>query len=202
MTAFEIAVWLMSGLALMNVSTQIVADRAIARQAASVGAGNPRWFVAQTHPHREASACAQLQAQAFEAFLPYMTKTVRHARQLRTVRAPLFPSYVFVSLDLDRDAWRSVNGTFGVSRMVMAGDRPAPAPVGIIEALKALVNERGCVEFSAGLRPGQRIEIVAGPFAEAIGQIEREDANGRVRVLLDIMGGVPAIIDRSVLRAL
>jgi transcription antitermination factor NusG len=45
-------------------------------------------------------------------------KTVRHARRLSTVEAPFFPRYLFTVLDLTRHLWRSVNGTFGVSRLV------------------------------------------------------------------------------------
>ena len=56
---------------------------------------------------------------------------------------PIFPRYLFVVLDLDRDRWRSVNGTFGVARLVMmAGDRPQPAPHGVVEALVALADGR------------------------------------------------------------
>ena len=184
------------------MSSQTVSTCPLLQTDASGAATNARWFVAQTQPHREGAACAQLQAQGFQVFLPRITKTIRHARKLRTIHAPLFPSYVFVSMRLDKDAWRSVNGTYGVSRMIMAGERPAPVPVGVVESFEALVDEAGCVQLGAGLQVGQQIEIVAGPFAEAIGTLQRQDANGRVRVLLNIMGGrVPAIVDRADLRA-
>ena len=49
---------------------------------------------------------------------PKRHKTVRHARRLSTVEAPFFPSYLFTVLDLTRHQWRSVSGTFGVSRLV------------------------------------------------------------------------------------
>src|SRR5271163_3401837 len=73
-----------------------------------------RWFVAQTLRHREQLARLHLGAQGFRSFLPRFHKTVRHARSLREVIAPVFPGYVFVVLDLERDRWRSINGTFGV----------------------------------------------------------------------------------------
>jgi transcription elongation factor/antiterminator RfaH len=162
-----------------------------------------RWYAARTRPGREAGACAQLEAQGFATFLPLVARTVRHARKLRAVRAPLFPSYVFVAFDPARERWRSVNGTFGISRLVMAGERPAPAPPGVVEALIALRDETGCVRLDADLRAGQRVEVIAGPFARALGSLARLDGHGRVCVLLEIMGGlVPAALDRAVLRAL
>ncbi len=36
---------------------------------------------------------------------------------------------------------------------------------------------------------GQKVRILAGVFAEQIGLLQRLDGNGRVRLLLDIMGG-------------
>jgi len=161
-----------------------------------------RWYAVQTKAFSEAGADQQLKAQGFASFLPRISKTVRHARKLRTVRAPFFPGYLFVGLDLGRDRWRSVNGTFGVARLVMAGDRPVPVPTGIVEALRELVDEAGLIRLDGGLKLGQKIEVVAGPFAQALGELERLDGAGRVRVLLDIMGGkVPVLLDRAQLRA-
>ncbi len=40
---------------------------------------------------------------------------------------------------------------------------------------------------------GQKVRILAGPFAEQIGLLQRLDDNGRVRLLLDIMGGRIAV---------
>jgi transcriptional antiterminator RfaH len=51
----------------------------------------------------------------------------------------------------------------------------------------------GLVRFGVQLRPGQAVRVISGPFANAIGQLEKLDEHGRVRVLLEIMGGkVPA----------
>jgi len=164
--------------------------------------GSRRWYVVQTLPHREAGAAGQLAAQGFSPFLPQMFKTVRHARKMRTVKAPLFPSYLFVSLDLGVDRWRSVNGTFGVARLVMAHERPAPVPAGVVETIMEAVDAKGVVRLDGGLDVGQRVEVVSGPFARTMGVLARLDDGGRVRVLLDIMGGqVPMALKRDSLRA-
>jgi transcription elongation factor/antiterminator RfaH len=169
---------------------------------ADVGAGTAaRWYAVQIRANREAGAALQLRAQKFTTFLPQVDKTVRHARQLRTVRAPLFPGYLFVSLDLDRDRWRSINGTSGVIRLIAAQERPAPVPVGVIEAMLA-AHTAGPTPLSDGLGLAQKVEILDGPFAQMVGHLNRLDGANRVRVLLDLMGGqVPVLIDRSDLRA-
>ena len=87
-----------------------------------------RWYAVHTLPFAEARAEGQLHRQGFRTFQPKRHKTVRHARRLSTVEAPYFPRYLFIVLDLARHQWRSVNGTFGVSRLVMRGDRPHHQP--------------------------------------------------------------------------
>src|SRR3954462_10228512 len=137
-------------------------------QAHVVTVRRERWFAVQTLHRRESGAQLQLEAQGFRAFLPQVTRTVRHARRLRTVRIPLFPSYTFVSLDLERDRWRSVNGTFGVARLVMAHERPVPVPTGVVESFLDLQGANGVVRLDHELSVGQRVEVIAGPFAQAL----------------------------------
>ena len=153
-----------------------------------------RWFVAQTLCHREQLARFHLGAQGFRSFLPRFHKTVRHARSLREVIAPVFPGYIFVVLNPERDRWRSINGTFGVARLVSAHQRPIPVPTGVVEALLASVDELGLVRFDRGLKPGQPVRVVAGPFAQFLGVLQRLDAKGRVQVLLNIMGRQSAVM--------
>ena len=136
----------------------------------------------------EAGAQANLENQNFRAFLPKRQKTIRHARKLTTIEAAFFPRYLFVALDLHRDRWRAVNGTFGVSTMVMCGDAPRPVPCGVVEALIVLADERGILRFGEMLKVGERVRLMSGPFAEQLAVLERLDDSGRVRVLLDILG--------------
>ncbi len=161
-------------------------------------AAGERWYVVRAQPHRETGAQAQLETQGFRTFLPRVTRTVRHARKLRTVKSAAFPGYFFIILDLGRDRWRSVNGTYGVKAIIMGDDSPIPAPKGVVEALISYVDQSGVCRFDRDLSEGQAIRVVSGPLADAFGKLVKLDANGRVRVLLDIMGGkVLTVIERS-----
>jgi transcription antitermination factor NusG len=148
-----------------------------------------RWFVIQTLARRESVASFQLEAQGFRIYSPRLRRTVRHARKLRETIAPLFPGYIFVVLDTKRDCWSSINGTFGVARLLCAQRCPIPVPTGVVEMLIAKGDDAGLLLVDAGLRPGQSVSIVNGPFAQSLGVLERLDGKGRVRVLLTIMGG-------------
>jgi transcription elongation factor/antiterminator RfaH len=159
-----------------------------------------RWFLAHTQPKSECKAELHLGAQGFRTYLPQIQKTIRHARQLKTVRAPLFPRYLFVILDLERDRWLSVRSTVGISRLFTTQDgRPVPVPVGIVEAL--LDQTDGTVtRLDVGLVKGQPVRVLSGPFADFVGTLERLDGAGRVQVLLELMGtAVPVSLHRSAL---
>lgn len=158
-----------------------------------------RWYLVRAILGREIMAAHQLTRQGFAAFLPKQMKTVRHARQLRLTLSAFFPGYLFVRLDLGRDRWRSVNGTYGVAHLVSHGERPAPVPRGVVEALIAAADERD-VLAGPPLQVGQRVRIAAGAFADQFAVIERLDGAGRVRLLLEIMGATtPAQLGRELL---
>jgi transcriptional antiterminator RfaH len=160
--------------------------------------GNERWYLVHTLPHGERRAQLHLGAQGFRTHFPTIQKTIRHARQLRTVRAPLFPRYIFLILDLGRDRWLSVWSTIGVSSLYSCEDRPVPVPEGIVEALVENSDEANLALFASGLTTGQSVRILSGPFANFVGKLERLDAAGRIRVLLDMMGTeVPVALRRS-----
>jgi len=156
-----------------------------------------RWYVVHSLPFAEARAEAQLRIQGFRTFQPKRQKTVRHARRLRTVEAPYFPRYLFIILDLACDRWRSVNSTFGVSRLIMRGDEPNPVPRGVVEALIAAADTRGILQLASRLQVGGPVRLAAGPFAEQLAILDHLDDCGRVRVLLDILGRQVAISTTS-----
>jgi transcription elongation factor/antiterminator RfaH len=147
-----------------------------------------RWYAVHTQPFCEFRAEVNLANQSFRTFMPRRHKTVRHARKLRSVESPFFPRYLFVVLNLDRDRWRSVNGTFGVARLVMRGDSPEPVQRGVVEALLASTDCEGILRLADRLRIGSPVRMLAGPFADHLATLEHLDDNGRVRVLLGMLG--------------
>jgi transcription elongation factor/antiterminator RfaH len=165
-------------------------------------APSERWFLAHTQPRNEIKAQFHLRAQGFRTYVPHFLKTVRHARQLRTVRNPLFPRYLFVILDLERDRWLSIRSTIGVSSLFVCDGRPVPVPAGIVESLIERTDEFQVTRLDVELAQGQAVRILTGPFADFVGTLDRLDTNGRVRVLLEIMGStVPVAVQRSSLAA-
>jgi len=163
-------------------------------------APDERWFLVYTLPKKELHAQLYLGLQNFRTYLPRMRKTIRHARKLSTVNAPLFPRYLFIVLDLTRDPWLSVSNTIGVSSLFICDGRPLPVPEGIVENLILAADGQNIIRLDDELRPGQRIRVLNGPFADLIGLVHRLDGPERVRILLDIMGGAVSFnVNRSTL---
>ena len=162
-------------------------------------APNQQWFAVHTLPHKENSAELHLKNQSFITFLPRIRKTMRHARRFYSKLVPLFPRYLFVALDPERDQWCSINGTYGVARLVMQHNRPLPVPPGVVESLLVLADDNGCVhlERSKDLHPGQKVLIETGPLASHIAVIEHLDGKGRVALLLELMGQKARVYARA-----
>jgi transcription antitermination factor NusG len=156
-----------------------------------------RWFVARVLAHQENRAQFNLHRLGFRNFVPRLRRTIRHARRLQETLQPLFPGYAFVIIDLSKQRWRSINGTFGVASLIMGAEQPRAVPIGVVEAL-ASRESGGVVRFDDGLEIGQKVRILSGPFAESLCRLAQLDDRGRVRVLLEIMGmEVPAQLERS-----
>ena len=149
-----------------------------------------KWYAVHTHPHGETKAALHLKRQGFDVYLPRFLKKRSHARVTDWVPAPLFPRYLFVGMDLGKERWRAVQSTVGVSHLVSFGSRPAPVPNEIIDLLHEYEDGKGLVNLNTetSFAPGDKIEILTGPFSGEVGIFENLDDQGRITVLLDIMG--------------
>lgn len=149
-----------------------------------------RWYVVHTQPNGELRAEVNLRRQGFRTYLPRYKRSRRHARKTQMVARPLFPRYLFVGLDLSMDRWRSIQSTIGVSQLVLAGDHPASLPAGVVEEIRQREAEDGLVEIGlpAGVKPGSKVRLIDGIFAENKGVIERIADDRRVAILLELLG--------------
>ena len=159
-----------------------------------------RWYVVNTQPHAENRVIRNLQRQGYRVFCPRLRKTVRHARKIKVSLVPLFPSYVFVQIDICSQQWRSVSGTFGVARLIMQGELPQPVPPGIVEVLLDGAGSEGEMAWTSPLNVGQAVRISEGPLSGLLATLEQLDERGRVRVLLQLLGrAVSVSMHRDVL---
>ena len=65
-----------------------------------------------------------------------------------------------------------------MARLISAPHRPTPVPMGVVGALLASIDELGLVRFYGGLKPGHPVRVVAGPFAQVLGVLQRPPPRG------------------------
>jgi transcriptional antiterminator RfaH len=163
-----------------------------------------RWYVVQTQPHAETKAMGHLIRQGFAAYLPCYLKRRRHARRIEMVAAPLFPRYLFVTVDMATQRWRSIHSTTGVARLVCNGDDPAPVPPDVVAALQRREDDAGFVKLERRqpFAPGERVRVVEGVFADNLGLFEGMADRERVAILLDLLGRkVRILLDEGAITA-
>jgi transcriptional antiterminator RfaH len=155
----------------------------------AVGFAMMRWYVVNTLPHQELRALANLHRQGFAAWLPAFRKGRRHARRVDSVVTPLFPGYLFMHLDVATARWRSINGTFGVIKLLCHGELPAPVPTGLVDELLAKRDSEGLVRLPLRqFARGEAVRVAEGPFADLVGIYEGMSGRDRVVLLLSLLG--------------
>ena len=149
-----------------------------------------RWYVVYTRTGMEGIAVGHLENQGYTVYLPQRLKERRHARRIDTIKAPLFPRYLFVKLDLSTDRWTAINGTYGVKYLVAIGDLPSAVPQGVVEAISARENSKGLVEVieSCPFTKGDVLEITHGALVDQTGVFKCDNDKQRVTLLLNLLG--------------
>ena len=151
---------------------------------------DPDWYVVHTHVHAEAKAASHLVRQGYSIYLPRYLKRRRHARRMEMVAAPLFPRYLFITIDRMTQRWRAIQSTIGVTHLVCNGDEPAMVPGCIITELQGREDDRGFIKLDQRSRfvRGDKIRVMDGVFEASLGLFEGMADRERVAVLLDLLG--------------
>ena len=146
-------------------------------------------IVVRTRTGSEDRAAWHLKNQNFEVLLPRYRKQIRHARKTQTVLRPLFPSYLFVCMDMQNQRWRAINGTVGVITLVQFGDAPSPISQSVVDSIRERCDEEGVVNLAPkGLKIGDRVRMRDGAFSDYTALLEEVCDEKRVILLLNLMG--------------
>lgn len=146
------------------------------------------WFLAQLKPNGQHLAERNLRRQNFRTFLPLQEMTTRRNGRFISALRPLFPGYLFVAFNPARGAWRAINSTHGVTKLVSFGRFPTSLPRGLVPDLMLHCDERGVLLPQQSVNPGDTVTLTSGAFADFVATVERIEPDRRVWVLLDLMG--------------
>jgi transcriptional antiterminator RfaH len=146
----------------------------------------PYWCVGQTEPKHESAAAHFLQLAGYRVFLPRLRQVrVRGGRKVES-HVPLFPAYLFISIT---NGWWSARWAPHMARLLTAGDAPMPVPDALVDDLVARTRN-GAIDLlqPRGLKPGDPLRVVTGPFRDQIAELVSLRPHQRVEVLLGILG--------------
>ena len=146
------------------------------------------WYVIQLKPNSHRLAERNLRRQEFETFLPMQKITRRKASRFISDLKPLFPGYMFVSVNSELAPWRRINSTIGVSRLVSFEGKPRPLPLQLISGLMLRCDATGTLLPPKSLNAGDSVEMLSGPFANFVATVDTIDPEQRIWVLMDFMG--------------
>ncbi|MFC1719515.1 transcription termination/antitermination NusG family protein [Pseudomonadota bacterium] len=150
----------------------------------------PSWFAVYTKPRQERIALENLERQEFKCFLPMAINPYqrRSARNLRI--EPLFPRYLFLNANADRQSLGPVRSTRGVATLVRFGWELARLPEAVIRAVNSRCDpETGLVRLDpVPVVPGDKVKVFDGPLAGLKGIFKERKGEKRALLLATLLG--------------
>jgi transcriptional antiterminator RfaH len=150
--------------------------------------GTQHWYAVHCKQLKERLAAVELEKRL--GLTVYLPEVIRHFRR-QVQRAPLFPRYLFVDVNLEVVTPSQINSIPGVVRLVAFGEMPQPVPAVVIEAISKQVDQfnaqGGLLEHR--FHPGQTVRVKGGPLEGLEGVfVGPMDASERVRLLIEFLG--------------
>ncbi|MDR3725077.1 MAG: UpxY family transcription antiterminator [Terracidiphilus sp.] len=167
----------------------ILGDQAILEQEAT--ARDRNWYAVYTVPQHEKSALKQLVVREIESFLPtYETVHVWKNRQRMKLELPLFPTYLFVHINL-RERVKVLQSP-GVLQIVGNCRESIPLPDSEVEFLRSgFCRQR--VEPYRDLVIGEKVRIKSGVMQGLQGTLVRKSNSMRFVLTLELINQHAAI---------
>ena len=126
------------------------------------------WFLAQLKPNCANIADKNLKRQGFQTFLPMEEETRQCNGKFVTAMRPLFPGYIFLAFDVARGLLRTVNSTYGITRLVSLGKEPTAEPLDLVSQLMLRCDAQGKLLPPKLLKPGDHVTLTKGPVANFV----------------------------------
>lgn len=146
-----------------------------------------KWYALAVQPRKESYVQKQLASARYENVCPRYAKVVRHARRTTKVLVPLFPGYVFVSLENARNDWREVNYTRGAIGLIKSNGFPQALDEDFVDEFILGQNPKGSAKFRSKLNLGDRVVAVGGLFDSLNGEVIDFRGSERVTILMNAL---------------
>ena len=167
--------------------------------------GGFSWYAVVTHAGKEKLAKYHLGRQGFETYLPMRAPMTRGLAASPSQPRPMFPRWMFVSVDLNAPGWRSIYSTIGVSSVLTIGSgveaRPRPVENWVIERLQAreinglvVLDEPETPDRPCSHKAGDAVRIGVGRYADMDAIFEERVDKDRVALLVQLLGRAHRVV--------
>lgn len=146
------------------------------------------WYVLHTRSRFENVVHNGLYKKSMEVFLPKIKVPSRRRDRKLMIKVPLFPGYLFVRTDLNPYQHLEIVKTAGAVRLIGNKEGPISVPESTVESLRIMVATDHPVTTGTRLKRGDRVMVVAGPFAGVTGTFVRYRGKHRVVVNIEALG--------------
>ncbi|ASZ11952.1 UpxY family transcription antiterminator [Chitinophaga pendula] len=159
------------------------------------------WYVMYTKAHHEQKVARQLSDSNIQHYLPMIRVTGTGKNVIVIREKPMFPSYVFVYVDMPATFYKST-GIDGYAKYVRFGNEMATLSHDTIERLKLITTQGRHIKVeNEMLMKGQKLMIREGPLS-GLGCEVIKQRQKNVMVTVNLLGKVvTAVIARQHLKA-
>ncbi len=165
--------------------------------ASQVAEKEKAWYVIHTYSSYEERIKRNLEQriksmdsgnEIFQVVVPTEEEIEVRNGQRHTVVRKILPSYVLVQMKMTDQSWNVVRNTPGVTGFVGSDNKPSPLPEEEVARILKQMSV-GAPKIKVGLRKGQSVRVIDGPFVDFMGTVSEVNAEkGRVKVLLTLFG--------------
>ena len=167
------------------------------------------WYILKVQVNREESIKKRLQERVnmlkldnyvTDILVPKETISVVKNGKKREIGRLLYPGYLIVNMEVNRDTWFLIRETNGIGDFTGAEDssskdsrirRPVPMQKHEIDRILKLQesNTDGSAKVQIPFKVGDRVKIKEGSFDGIEGEVTKvDDVTGRVTVIITIFG--------------
>jgi transcription elongation factor/antiterminator RfaH len=143
------------------------------------------WYAAYTSSRHEKTVAEHLRQREVECFLPLYETVRRWNNGRHLVQVPLFPSYIFVRMEL-RNKLRVLQVP-GLVQLVTFQGSPATLPDAEVETLRSALAAGVMAQPYRYLNVGSKVEICRGPLQGMRGIVSRHQGQFRVVISVEMI---------------
>ena len=154
----------------------------------SGGSSKKEWLCVMCKTQQEFTAEENLKRQGFTVYLPTApNKSRKQGRGTTDIKA-MFPGYLFIEADLQRQDLSVIRSTLGCIAFLRHGVRPALVPGQVMESIKEAEDVlHGRFETNQGFTPGNKYELMERGFNGHTATFIALDGKDRARVLVTLL---------------